>query len=197
MNQPQHALLLRSTAGERSPKSTTAIFFHCRSKSFDSPIFVDDERLDEVKSSWALSSRLDRLKKRHAPSATSSGSSSKSSTLDNRSTSLKKKKRKSRQQQQQQQQLAGQSRWESLPPSPGGAMSRMLDTAPHHHRNGRPTPPKRQQSIDTSRDELVLDSTLRKAKINESSRDQPLTAYRRSSSSPRLNQVYSQGQRSR
>lgn len=201
MNHPQHLLLPKLVAEEGSPKSTTAIFFHCRSKSFDSPIFLDDERLDEVKSSWAHSSRLDRLKKRHSLSATSSASSlsssssSRSSSLDNRKTFLKKKKKA--RQERQQQQLIVNSRWESLPPSPGGAMSQMLNTTPPHHRNGRPTPPKRQKSIENCKDELALESSLRKAKINEASRDQPLTGYHRSGSSSRLNQMSSHAQRSR
>ena len=167
MNRPQH-VYLPTAVEETSPRSATAIYLHSKAKSLDSPIFLlDDERLDELRSSWALSSRLDRLKKRHTPSAASSSSSCRSSTLDNRGTYLKKKKKKARQQQQQQ--LGSHSRWESLPPSPG--LISQMPTTPKRG-NDRPTLPKRQRSIDNSKE------NSKGLKFNEASRDQPLRAYR-------------------
>lgn len=167
MKQPQHIVGSLPV----SPQSSTMILYlHPHAMHY-----ADDERqlVEARRSSWALTSRLNRMKKRHLPTACKSWSAE--SHREKRSRSSKKNV-----EQTKAQLLNGQSRWESSISTPKETRESSSPTASTTDKrgNGRPTLPRRQKSIENSSIDEEGASSTRVTKSNDAA--EALRSFRRS-----------------
>lgn len=173
MSLPQHHILTASSDAAQTIDSAAIVLYLPQGVAFDSR-----KTITKARSSWALYSRLHRMKKRHCPSAS-------------KSYPCPKRCKKEQPTTMPPQELA-RSRWESLPSASksGGSIGSTTSpptpaatSAPRRtgrRGNGRPTLPKRQESIEHSKDS---DKATRKARVNQASSSadqQTLRSFRRS-----------------
>ena len=136
----------------------------------DGAVF-DSRRVGKARSSWALYSRLQRLKKRHCPSASKSlpHPSRKRCKKSEHISGLKIPVE------------LGRSRWESLPStttSPNTNNSNPSSRSARRAATGRPMLPKRQVSMEHAKE---TDKPSRNAKVNQAAAgEQVLRSFRRS-----------------
>jgi hypothetical protein len=167
MNQPQHIV----ASLPASPQSSTMILYLHSDSVHDGD---DESQLVEARrSSWALNSRLNRMRKRHFLPVCKSLSAE--AHREKRSRSSRKPV-----EQTKAQFLDGQSRWESSISIPKDNRESSTPTAstPDKRGNGRPTLPKRQKSIENSSIDEEGTSSKRVTKSNDAA--DALRSFRRS-----------------
>lgn len=141
MNSPQHVFAL-AAAQEASIESDVIVLYLPQPEG----VSFDARRIGKARSSWALYSRLNRMKKRHAPPAAKSLPTGSCSKRSRKSSSPKLTME------------LGKSRWETT--------SNPIKNHKQMGNGGRPTLPKRQVSIEQSSTDQATPKA-RQTRINQ------------------------------